>query len=79
MAGADGYGGDPDDLVWDAPGWVVPLGATAAAVLLLTCSLVFWLGMGTDLTDSVTEAIGVVLGVLVVVSGIGAFHRAAGA
>jgi hypothetical protein len=77
MAGADGYGDDADDLVWEAPRWVVPLGTTVAAILLLTCSLVFWLGMGTDLTDSVTEAFGVVFGVLVVVSGIGAFHRAA--
>jgi hypothetical protein len=78
MAGADGYDGDPgDDLVWPAPGWVLPLGTALAVAVLLTCSLVFWLGMGTDLTDSVTEAFGVVFGALVVLSGIGAFHRAA--
>jgi hypothetical protein len=74
----DRAGGDrADDLVWPAPGWVVPAGGTAAAALLVVCSLVFWRGMGTNLADSVTEAFGVVLGVLVVLSGIGAFHRAA--
>jgi hypothetical protein len=74
VAGVEEHG---DDLVWAAPGWVVPAGGTAAAVLLVVCSLVFWRGMGTDLADAVTEAFGVVFGVLVVLSGIGAFHRAA--
>jgi hypothetical protein len=74
MAAAEG---NEDDLVWQAPGWVLPVGAVVAVIMLVTGSLVFWQGMGTDLTDAVTEAFGVVFGLLVVVSGIGAFHRAA--
>jgi hypothetical protein len=70
-------GTDGDDLIWHAPRWVLPVGGTLAVVVLVTCSLVFWQGMDTDLADSVTEAFGVVFGVLVVLSGIGAFHRAA--
>lgn len=74
MAALDG---NEDDLVWRAPGWVLPVGALVAVAVLVTGSLVFWRAMGTDLTDAITEAFGVVLGALVFLSGIGAFHRAA--
>jgi len=62
-----------DAIVTPAPGWVFAVGGAAGTVLLLTCFLLFWLGMGTAPRESAVEAFGVVFGLLVIVSGTGAF------
>ncbi|WP_203661084.1 hypothetical protein [Actinocatenispora rupis] len=66
-----------DDLSWDPPRWVLPVAGLAVAALLLTCFLVFWQGMGTAPRESAVEAFGVVFGLLVAVSAVGAFRLGA--
>lgn|GEM_PF-2500365 len=67
---------EPDDLVWPAPRWVVPVGAVVVGLLIVVCFLVFWKGMGTSPRESAVEAFGVAFGLLVVLSVIGAFVSA---
>lgn len=66
-----------DDLVWDAPRWVLPVGTLATLALVVGCFLVFWRNMGTAPRESAVEAFGVAFGLLVVLSAIGAFREAA--
>lgn len=66
-----------DDLVWDAPRWVLLVGTVAVLALVAACFLVFWRDMGTAPRESAVEAFGVAFGLLVLVSGIGAFREAA--
>lgn len=67
----------PEELVWWAPRWVLPVGTVLLAGLVAGCAALFRATMHTALRESVTEAFGVGTGLLVLLSGIGAFHRAA--
>jgi hypothetical protein len=66
-----------DDLVWDAPAWVLPAGLVLVVGLIGACFVIFWQGMGTEPRQAAVEAFGVAFGLLTVVSAVGAFHRAA--
>ena len=68
----------PDaEIVTPAPRWLLVGGSVFIAAVIVGCFLVFWLGMGTAMRQSAVEAFGVALGLLVVLSGIGAFVQSA--
>lgn len=78
----DGYpvedAASPDDeIVTPAPRWLLVAGSVFVATVIVVCFFAFWLGMGTAPRQSAVEAFGVAFGLLVVVSGIGAFVQSA--
>ena len=66
-----------DEIVTPAPRWLLVGGSVFVAAVVVFCFLLFWRGMGTAPRQSAVEAFGVALGLLVVLSGIGAFVQSA--